>query len=1047
MKYRFIVVHHSATPPTTSVESIRQAHLDRGFDDIGYHYVILPTGEVVTGRPESVEGAHAYGLNKESLGVCCVGNFEEESPPPDQIAALVEVVSELCKRFDITAENIIGHRDAQSISESARPTKCPGDLLYAKLSTIRGYVEIANEEGVIRQSVSFQTAVGGIVTITGSLSWRLIEKVRVGSFEGATLFLTVALRHAALNGEIAWESSVQLLRDSENPDQLLFSAYLPEDCLSDGNYFCEGHISGQQGMAGSADSLPLFRVGIQIPVLVPFTDAVPPLRAYVEVEKIQDSGPFLVRLSGLVMNSGSVKWTNIDETSPYRIGAMVVSGQEKSAPELELRYDIVRPSVKRGEIVPFTLTFDTTELLPGEYFVHVDVVKERRFWFSEIGGHGDSVRFSVSEKRPKSGTDSQHSLNPPMSGSISAVRSSFLYIAPTVPLFDRSTGGRRLLDLFTMLREEGVAVTFLYQQIGTFTNPQKYLSALDAIGVVHAIDPLGYLAEQGASMKFNLCVLGWYSLAFSYLPAIRALLPTTRIAVDSVDVHWAREALALATKVSTLTEEDVELEKEREVAAYRGADEVWVVSDAEADLIHEELLSTKTRVIGIPCEKSHRYIEQPTGKGILFVGGFAHPPNKSAAIWAADIVTEFNKDRERPVSLTIVGADPPEEVLELRVRPGISVVGFVDSLDEIHEEAKVFLCPLRAGGGVKGKICDAIGRGVPVITNRIGNEGLNLIHGEEILLAETTAEFIELLRRVFDDEVPLDDLRRNALDALLKLYGRASVKAQLFSSFTLPHVVIAIVTYNKRDLLRACVYSILEKTTYPHYTIAVVSNACSDGTMEFLKELSEKYPGKIQVFPSEVNHFFVRPNHYIINQFEDADIVLVNNDVEVVNGGWLANLVDAAYSASNVCGAGGLVLDSDGKISEAGAEIYSSGSGTNLYRGAQPGNVGAQAIRSVGFVSGCLMYMRRDAIRQIGPLDDDFHPMYFEDAAWHYKAHVEGLKTMYTPWSIVVHKEGSTAGTDTSKGMKRYQTINRDKFLEKFKEVDFERFNGSRGSS
>lgn len=1027
-----------------SVESIRQAHLDRGFDDIGYHYLILPDGKVVVGRSEAIEGAHAYGLNKESLGVCCIGNFDEQVPPPEQVASLVEVVSELCVRFDIPSAHIIGHCDVREISEKAKATKCPGDNLYARLSAIRRYVEIATEKGALPQILSFHPAKSGIVTITGTLSWRLIEKLRIGNSEGSALFLTIALRSAFKEGEIAWESSVQLLRDSSNPDLLLFSAYLPEDCLSQGNYHCEGFVSLHQGISPSAEVPPLFRVGVQIPLLTSFTDAVPPLRAYVEVDKIQDSGPFLVRLSGLVMNSGSVPWKNVDETSPYRIGAMVVSGEVRSEPELELRYDIVRPLVKRGEVVPFTLTFDTTEIPPGEYFVHVDVVKERRFWFSEIGGIGDSVKFTVSEKRPKSGIDSEHSLNPPVSGSIVAGRSSLLYIAPTVPLFDRSTGGRRLLELFTMLREEGVSVTFLYQQIGTFTNPQKYLLALDEIGVTHAIDPLGYLAEQGAGMKFNLCVLGWYSLAISFLPAIRALLPSTKVAVDSVDIHWAREALALSTKVSTHSEEDVQLEKEREIAAYRAADEVWVVSDAEADLLHEELLSTKTRVIGIPCQKSDRYIEQPKGNGILFVGGFAHPPNKSAAIWAADIVTEFNKGRETPVTLTIVGADPPQEVLDLRGRPGISVLGFVDSLDEIHESAKVFLCPLRAGGGVKGKICDAISRGLPVITNRIGNEGLDLIHGEEILLAETTGEFIEILRSVFDEEIPLDGLRTNALRTLLKRYGRSSVKAQLFSSFILPHVVIAIVTYNKRELLRACIYSILEKTTYPHYTIAVVSNACSDGTLEFLKDLAEKYPGKIQVFPSEVNHFFVRPNNYIINQFHDADIVLVNNDVEVVNGGWLVNLVDAAYSASNVCGAGGLVLDSEGKIAEAGAEIYSSGAGVNLYRGAQPGNLGAQAIRSVGFVSGCLMYMRRDAIRQIGPLDDDFHPMYFEDAAWHYKAHSEGLKTIYTPWTIVVHKEGSTAGTDTSKGMKRYQTINRDKFLDKFKAVDFERFNGNK---
>jgi GT2 family glycosyltransferase len=67
--------------------------------------------------------------------------------------------------------------------------------------------------------------------------------------------------------------------------------------------------------------------------------------------------------------------------------------------------------------------------------------------------------------------------------------------------------------------------------------------------------------------------------------------------------------------------------------------------------------------------------------------------------------------------------------------------------------------------------------------------------------------------------------------------------------------------------------------------------------------------------------------------------------------------------------------------------------------------------------------------------------MSFEDVAWHYTAHMAGLQTIYTPWARVIHKEGSTAGQDLNSGMKRYQEINRKKFIEKFAGVDVERFN------
>jgi GT2 family glycosyltransferase len=536
-------------------------------------------------------------------------------------------------------------------------------------------------------------------------------------------------------------------------------------------------------------------------------------------------------------------------------------------------------------------------------------------------------------------------------------------------------------------------------------------------------------------------VIGWYSLAAAIVPAVREALPGVRIAVDSVDIHWAREALSEQAGTSQLTPDARLAEKRREMRAYSEADEVWVVSEDEALILAAELPAVKYRVVGVPCVRHPQYDVRSSGDSALFVGGFAHPPNESAALWAAEVVSQYNRRSVSPVTLEIVGPQPPASVQALARDERIKVHGFVPSLDEPHSRAKVFLCPMKFGGGVKGKISDAICRGIPVITNSIGNEGLGLRHGEEILLGETTEEFVSLLDDVYSGRVDCEALRRNALRALLAIYGEEAIRKQLVASFVTPPVVIGIVSYNQRELLRSCLTSILGQTNYPNFKIAVISNGCSDGTAEMLKEFVEWYPRTIDIHLSKSNDFFVRPCNQIIEQYADSDIVLMNNDVEVTHPGWLTNLVDAAYCASQVCGSGGLIFDPSGAISEAGAEIYATGRGRNLYRGAHEVSGAANAIRAVGFVSGCLMYMRRDAIARIGALDDDYHPMYFEDVAWHYTAHSAGLKTIYTPWARAVHKEGSTAGHDLNSGMKRYQEINREKFLKKFAGIDLERFN------
>lgn len=119
-----IVVHCAATPEgrDVSTEEIRQWHLDRGWSDIGYHYVVELDGTVGDGRALERAGAHASGHNKKSIGVCYVGGVDANMEPKDtrteaQKKALVELLTNLKTKFP--EAEIIGHRD---ISEKACPS-------------------------------------------------------------------------------------------------------------------------------------------------------------------------------------------------------------------------------------------------------------------------------------------------------------------------------------------------------------------------------------------------------------------------------------------------------------------------------------------------------------------------------------------------------------------------------------------------------------------------------------------------------------------------------------------------------------------------------------------------------------------------------------------------------------------------------------------------------------------------------------------------------------------------------------------------------------
>ncbi|MEG0012459.1 MAG: N-acetylmuramoyl-L-alanine amidase [Muribaculaceae bacterium] len=112
-----IIVHCSATPEGRNVTTadIKQWHIERGFSDIGYHYVIYLDGSVHRGRAESIVGAHCSGQNATSIGVCYVGGVAKDGKTAKdtrtaaQKAALVELLESLVVRYPNAT--IHGHRE------------------------------------------------------------------------------------------------------------------------------------------------------------------------------------------------------------------------------------------------------------------------------------------------------------------------------------------------------------------------------------------------------------------------------------------------------------------------------------------------------------------------------------------------------------------------------------------------------------------------------------------------------------------------------------------------------------------------------------------------------------------------------------------------------------------------------------------------------------------------------------------------------------------------------------------------------------------------
>lgn len=109
-KTKQIIVHCSDSPDSREdigVKEIREWHMkERGWQDIGYHFVVKRDGTVEVGRRENLVGAHTEGYNGKSLGICWVGR---NTPTPMQYAKLLKKIKELMRRYQLAEGAVLGH--------------------------------------------------------------------------------------------------------------------------------------------------------------------------------------------------------------------------------------------------------------------------------------------------------------------------------------------------------------------------------------------------------------------------------------------------------------------------------------------------------------------------------------------------------------------------------------------------------------------------------------------------------------------------------------------------------------------------------------------------------------------------------------------------------------------------------------------------------------------------------------------------------------------------------------------------------------------------
>lgn len=199
-------------------------------------------------------------------------------------------------------------------------------------------------------------------------------------------------------------------------------------------------------------------------------------------------------------------------------------------------------------------------------------------------------------------------------------------------------------------------------------------------------------------------------------------------------------------------------------------------------------LDATLRIEEVPNGVDVEYFK-PRGEPILpmrlvFAGGLNWYPNREAMRYFAREVWPLTKQKVPGVSIDVIGATPPEDLLALsRSDETFRVHGYVDDVRPYLNQAAIYVCPIRDGGGTKLKLLDAFAMAKPTVAHPVACEGIDVVDGRDVLLASTPEEFASRIGFLCENDTVRQSMGENARRLVVEQYAYSTIGSKLSSIY------------------------------------------------------------------------------------------------------------------------------------------------------------------------------------------------------------------------------------------------------------------------